>query len=121
METKLILQNDPLWKRIQHFSLDHPDADFPFSKKLAKEENWTSSFTAKAIEEYKKFVYLCCTLPNGASPSGIVDKVCICIWCILKTTGKNSAPIFCKGNCIIILHKADKRKTKNTKCGLMIP
>ncbi|MEC3874099.1 glycine-rich domain-containing protein [Chryseobacterium salviniae] len=75
METKLILQNDPLWKRLQNFSLDHPNAAFPFSKKLAKEENWTERFTAKAIEEYKKFVYLCCTLPNGASPSEIVDKV----------------------------------------------
>ncbi|WP_312902035.1 glycine-rich domain-containing protein [Chryseobacterium taichungense] len=75
METKLILQNDPLWKRLQNFSLDHPNAAFPFSKKLAKEENWTGSFTAKAIEEYKKFVYLCCTLPDGASPSEVVDKV----------------------------------------------
>ncbi|SMP04361.1 glycine-rich domain-containing protein [Chryseobacterium profundimaris] len=75
METKLILQNDPLWKRLQNFSLDHPNAHFPFSKKLAKGENWTSSFTEKAIEEYKKFVYLCCTLPDGASPSEIVDKV----------------------------------------------
>ncbi|MFC3159970.1 hypothetical protein SAMN05443633_11697 [Chryseobacterium arachidis] len=75
METKILLQNDPLWNRLQSFSLDSLNADFPFSKKLAKEENWTENFTAKAIEEYKKFVYLCCTLPNGASPSEIVDKV----------------------------------------------
>lgn len=75
METKILLQNDSLWNRLQSFSLDTPNVDFLFSKKLAKEENWTLDFTAKAIEEYKKFVYLCCTLPNGASPSEIVDKV----------------------------------------------
>lgn len=75
METKISLQNDPLWTRLQNFSLDSPNVDFPFSKKLAKEEKWTENFTRKAIEEYKKFVYLCCVLPNGASPSGIVDKV----------------------------------------------
>lgn len=75
METKILLQNDSLWNRLQSFSLDSPNVDFPFSKKLAKEENWTLDFTAKAIEEYKKFVYLCCILPNGASPSEIVDKV----------------------------------------------
>ncbi|WBV59310.1 hypothetical protein PFY12_09585 [Chryseobacterium camelliae] len=75
METKILLQNDPLWNRLQGFSLDNPNVDFPFSKKLAKEENWTIGFTKKAIEEYKKFVYLCCILPNGASPSEIVDKV----------------------------------------------
>jgi hypothetical protein len=75
METKILLQNEPLWNRLQSFSLDSLDVDFPFSKKLAKEENWTENFTKKAIEEYKKFVYLCCTLPKGASPSETVDKV----------------------------------------------
>lgn len=75
METKMILQNDLLWNRLQNFSLDTPNVDFPFSKKLAKEESWSLDFTKKAIEEYKRFVYLCCTLPNGASPSETVDKV----------------------------------------------
>jgi len=75
METKILIQNDPLWNRLQSFSMDCPNVEFPFSKKLAKEENWTENFTKKAIEEYKKFVYLCCVLPNGASPSEIVDKV----------------------------------------------
>lgn len=75
METKIVLRNENLWERIQGFSLDAENASFSFSKKLAKEENWTSDFTVKAIEEYKKFVYLCCILPNGASPSETVDKV----------------------------------------------
>ncbi|WP_294286967.1 hypothetical protein [uncultured Chryseobacterium sp.] len=75
MKTITLPENGLLWNRLQHFTLDHPEAEFPFSKKLAKEEKWTESFTQKAIEEYKKFVYLCCTLPNGASPSEVVDKV----------------------------------------------
>ncbi|KMQ63966.1 hypothetical protein ACM40_04160 [Chryseobacterium sp. BLS98] len=75
METTILLKDEILWNRIQSFSLDASDADFPFSKKLAKEEGWTLDFTMKAIQEYKKFVYLCCILPNGASPSETVDKV----------------------------------------------
>lgn len=75
METNILLKDESLWIRILGFSLDAPDADFPFSKKLAKEENWSADFTRKAIDEYKKFIYLCCILPNGASPSKIVDKV----------------------------------------------
>lgn len=71
----MILKDESLWARIQEFSLDAPGIDFPFSKKLAKEESWSLDFTRKAIEEYKKFIYLCCILPNGASPSRIVDKV----------------------------------------------
>ncbi|WP_223598204.1 hypothetical protein [Chryseobacterium sp. GVT01B] len=75
METRMLLKDESLWNRIQGFSLDAPNAAFPFSKKLAKEESWSLDFAKKAIEEYKKFVYLCCILPNGASPSEIVDKV----------------------------------------------
>lgn len=75
METKMVVKDESLWSRIQAFSLDAPGVDFPFSKKLAKEERWSLDFAGKAIEEYKKFVYLCCILPNGASPSEIVDKV----------------------------------------------
>ncbi|MDR2234804.1 MAG: hypothetical protein LBE92_01660 [Chryseobacterium sp.] len=75
METTMIIKDESLWNRIQGFSLDASNACFPFSKKLAKEENWSLEFTGKAIEEYKKFVYLCCILPQGASPSETVDKV----------------------------------------------
>lgn len=75
MNTSTLKQDQDLWQRIKDFSIDQPDALFPFSRKLAKEENWTPDFTKKAIEEYKKFVYLCCILPNGASPSETVDKV----------------------------------------------
>ncbi|KUJ57674.1 glycine-rich domain-containing protein [Chryseobacterium aquaticum] len=75
MKTNIVLKNKNLWERIQGFSLDAENSTFPFSKKLAKEENWSLDFTKRAIEEYKKFVYLSCILPNGASPSEIVDKV----------------------------------------------
>lgn len=69
------LSQQELWENIQKFNLDNPHSNFPFSKKLAKENNWSASFTAKAIEEYKKFIYLCCISPTGASPSDIVDEV----------------------------------------------
>ncbi|MBC7887262.1 MAG: hypothetical protein H7Z13_05190 [Ferruginibacter sp.] len=64
-----------LWENIRTFALDDPASGFPFSKKLQKENNWTSTFTAEAIEEYRKFIFLCCILPEGASPSDTVDKV----------------------------------------------
>jgi hypothetical protein len=91
MKTVTLRENDLLWNRLQHFTLDHPDAEFPFSKKLAKEENWTGNFTQKAIEEYKKFVYLCCIIPDGASPSEVVDKV----WHLHLTYTQNYWEEFC--------------------------
>lgn len=71
----LVYSEDPLWQRISDFSPDDPEALIPFSHKLAREQNWSQAFTQRAIYEYKRFVYLCCISPSGASPSQIVDEV----------------------------------------------
>jgi len=63
--------NDPLWQKIDSFPLNDP----AFTQKLAKENNWDTGFTERAIREYKRFIYLCCIMPNGASPPPIVDEV----------------------------------------------
>lgn len=68
-------QNDPLWLRLSAFELDDKTSAFPFSSKLAQENNWTAEFTQRAIAEYKRFIYLCCTQENGASPSAVIDSV----------------------------------------------
>jgi hypothetical protein len=100
------------WTRIKDFSLDNPNVDFPFSKKLAKEENWTENFTKRAIEEYKKFVYLCCILPKGASPSEIVDKVWHMHLIYTQNYWEEFCQIFCSRNFIIILQKEAQMKKK---------
>lgn len=66
---------DELWSRIEAYPIDNPEAAHPFSVKLAAEQGWTRTFTLQAIEEYKKFMYLCCISPTGASPSKVVDEV----------------------------------------------
>jgi hypothetical protein len=47
-----------LYYKIQAFDLDNPKATIPFSKRLAKENSWCMKYTQKAIEEYKKFIFL---------------------------------------------------------------
>jgi hypothetical protein len=64
-----------LWQRISDFPIDDPDAKFPFSRKLAKEQKWTYDFTLGAIQEYRKFIFLCCISPLGAAPSQVIDEV----------------------------------------------
>lgn len=86
-----------LWENIQTFAFDDPASGFPFSKKLQKENNWSSDFTSQAIEEYRKFIFLCCVLPNGASPSETVDQV----WHLHLTYTTNYWISFCKNT----LHK----------------
>ncbi len=64
-----------LWEKIRDFPLDDPGAFLPFSDKQAFNQNWSVSFTQRAIAEYKKFIFLCCVSEMGASPSQVVDEV----------------------------------------------
>jgi|GEM_PF-1360151 len=68
-------RENALWIRIENYAIDDANAVIPFSKKIAQTEKWTERFTRDAIQEYKRFVYLCCIAENGASPSIVVDKV----------------------------------------------
>ena len=64
-----------LYRRICEFELDPPNAIFPFSAKLSWEYRWTGIFTYRAIQEYKKFVFLSQVVTHQVSPSTIVDRV----------------------------------------------
>lgn len=67
-------EHQALWLRIQEFSIDDPSAQVKFSDKLAHHQHWSPEYTARVIEEYRKFLFLSCISPNGASPSQIVDE-----------------------------------------------
>jgi hypothetical protein len=67
--------NQVLWNKILEYDLDKPWSEYGFSTRLANENYWTKNFTAKAIVEYKKFMYLAATSDMMVSPSEIVDVV----------------------------------------------
>ncbi|MBS1661428.1 MAG: hypothetical protein JST68_10300 [Bacteroidetes bacterium] len=71
----LSFEQSQLWDKIQAFTIDDAAAERPFSAKLAALQRWSPLFTQKAIGEYKKFLFLCCILDNGAAPSKVVDEV----------------------------------------------
>lgn len=64
-----------LYRRICEFELDEPGASFPFSHKLAREHQWTSIYTYRAIQEYKKFMFLGMVSDHIVSPSVPIDLV----------------------------------------------
>lgn len=84
-------QNQTLWERIRFFCVDDPSAPFKFSDKLAREQRWTPAFTSRAVQEYKRFIFLCCVSPTGASPSPVVDQV----WHLHLTYTENYWKRFC--------------------------
>lgn len=82
---------DKLWINIDTFKIDDEKSIVKFSDKLAKENNWTHAFALRTINEYKRFIYLCCISPTGASPSEIVDTV----WHLHLTYTMNYWKDFC--------------------------
>lgn len=64
-----------LYGRIFRFELDCPSALFPFSAKLAWEYRWSGVYTHRAIQEYKKFVFLVTIADQPLSPSTAIDRV----------------------------------------------
>jgi len=67
-------QEQSLWQRIQNFELDDPKVAFKFSDRLARENGWSIVYAKRVIEEYKRFIFLCCISENGVTPSDPVDQ-----------------------------------------------
>lgn len=76
-----------LWEQLRHFKLDDGNGPRTFAWRLAEEQGWPAEFTARAIEEYRRFLLLFALGekrqsgdPSGKTavrivPSAIVDKV----------------------------------------------
>ena len=64
-----------LWTRIAAFDLDAVDAELPFSARLARDNGWSRAFAVRAIEEYKRFVFLAMAAGHPVTPSDEVDQV----------------------------------------------
>jgi hypothetical protein len=63
-----------LWQKIKDFSLDDPSVSFCFSDRLARENGWSKAYALRVVEEYKKFLFLCCVTSDGVTPSDPVDQ-----------------------------------------------
>lgn len=69
------LQQMELYQRIQDFALDEPTATYPFSQRLARENQWSAEYTQRAIAEYKKFAFLAVAAGHPVSPPKPIDQV----------------------------------------------
>ena len=66
---------DELWDNIKAHEIGLGNAEYGFQNRLAYENNWSSNFTLKVIEEYKRFMYLLCRCEHPVTPSRDVDQV----------------------------------------------
>lgn len=66
------MRNPELWERLQTYAFDGAGSA-PYSVKLARAEGWSPGYTARVIEEYRRFIYLTQVSPQQATPSQAVD------------------------------------------------
>jgi hypothetical protein len=57
------------------FVFDESEAALPFTARLARENRWPKAYAARAIEEYRRFMYLAVVAGHPVTPSDQVDQV----------------------------------------------
>lgn len=57
------------------FPIDDPQAEYPLSRRLASEQNWSHEYALRAVEEYRKFIFMCMISKKMCTPSYRVDLV----------------------------------------------
>ncbi|MES2594516.1 MAG: hypothetical protein V4662_04230 [Verrucomicrobiota bacterium] len=69
------LTDDPLWSRLQAFELDVTGDALTFTRRLARENDWSEAFARQVVEEYRRFLYLTMRAGHPVTPSDEVDQV----------------------------------------------
>jgi hypothetical protein len=64
-----------LLERIQAFSFDDGAPALPFADRLARENDWSPRHAQRAIEEYRRFIFLATVAGHPVTPSDQVDQV----------------------------------------------
>ena len=64
-----------LYQRICAYELDDPSHDIGFLAHLMRANGWSRLFALRAIEEYRKFVFLALVADHQVTPSDQVDQV----------------------------------------------
>ena len=62
-------------KRLIAYRIGPQEIDLPFRNRVAHENGWDTGMAERAIQEYKRFAYLCAHSPTPCTPSMEVDQV----------------------------------------------
>lgn len=100
-----------LWEKISQFPLDKPDVKLSFSQRLARENGFSESFARKIVQEYKKFLFLCCVSEQAVTPSNFVDLA----WHLHLTYTKSYWNDLCKNTLQQEIHHTPTEGGKSEK------
>ena len=67
-------EQQALFDDIENFDFDDGEVEFSFSQRLARENRWSTEFTWRVINEYRKFAFLAMASGHPVTPSNEVDQ-----------------------------------------------
>jgi len=71
----MLEKQQQLYQRICAYELDDPSHEISFLAHLMRANGWSRPFALRAIEEYRKFVFLALEADHQVTPSDQVDQV----------------------------------------------
>jgi len=71
----MVEKHTQLYQRILAYELDDPSHEIGFRAQLMRANGWSRPFALRAIEEYRKFVFLALVADHQVTPSDQVDQV----------------------------------------------
>jgi uncharacterized protein (TIGR04222 family) len=71
----MLEKQQQLYQRICDYELNDPSHEFGFIAHLMRANGWSRPFALRAIEEYRKFVFLALVADHQVTPSDQVDQV----------------------------------------------
>ena len=87
----MALTHPELYRLVSEFRIDDGSAPKSFARRLQKEHGWSPDFTALAMREYLRFMYLAKISSSGVSPAKAVDEV----WHLHLTFSRSYWKDFC--------------------------
>lgn len=67
--------NQELFTKIINFEIGDHNDKLTFVDRLCRENNWSSEFALRCVDEYKKFIYLAVISDKAVTPSDEIDQV----------------------------------------------
>lgn len=71
----MTVDHQALYQRLLDYELSDPAHVIGFNEHLMRSNGWTRAFALRAIEEYRKFVFLAMVADHQVTPSDQVDQV----------------------------------------------
>jgi len=69
------MKNAALHATLCEFRLDEATEAAGFTERLMREQGWSRQYASRAVEEYRRFLYLAATGEQAVTPSKAVDEV----------------------------------------------